>query len=335
MSEKLYYCPILNAGSPRPDGAYTLAGGWCWFETVEVISRGTSSKLIPAQDLPQDVLDKLTANRAPIAGLEMNTPRLMGIVNTTPDSFSDGGQYNETAAATAHGLQLIEEGADILDIGGESTRPGASFVPSDEEVSRTAPVIAALRKEAKAPISIDTRKADVAQAAINAGASLVNDVYAFTYDPQIADVCAKAHVPLCLMHAQGAPDVMQDDPSYENALLDVYDFLEERISAAITSGVSRENIIVDPGIGFGKTLEHNLLILQKIALFHALGCPILLGASRKTLIGTLSDEPDPSQRLPGSLALAIAGLTQGVQICRVHDIKETKQAWTVQKPRCV
>ncbi|MEO0774439.1 MAG: dihydropteroate synthase, partial [Pseudomonadota bacterium] len=214
----------------------------------------------------------------------------------------------------------------LIDIGGESTRPGAEEVPIDEEIRRTAPVIEAIRAVTDTPISIDTRKAPVARAAAEAGANLVNDVAGFTFDPDLAPFCASAKLPVCVMHAQGTPDVMQKDPRYDNVALDVYDFLSKRIEALVAEGVSPDQIIVDPGIGFGKTLEHNLTLLQNLSLFHALGCPILLGASRKRFIGTIGGSDEARHRAPGSIAVALAGLAQGVQILRIHDVRETTEA---------
>lgn len=321
-----YYRPVLQSDAYRPDGALTLAGGWLWFTHVAVLERGQGSRLMPAQDLPSKARDRLTTPRAPVAGLSLNTPRLMGILNVTPDSFSDGGLFDDPAAALAHARAMEGAGADILDIGGESTRPGAVEVTVADEIARTAPVIAAIRAGSGVPISIDTRKAAVAQAAIAAGASMVNDVAAFTYDPGLADVTAQAHAPVCLMHAQGDPETMQADPRYDDVLLDVYDFLEARIALAEAAGIPRHQIIVDPGIGFGKTLQHNVTLLRGLSLYHSLGCAILLGASRKRFIGTLGHAADAQDRMPGSLAVALHGVAQGVQILRVHDTKDTKQA---------
>ncbi len=324
-----YYRPILQTDTDRTGGSYNLAGGWCWFNQLEVIDRNGPAEQIPAKELPAHVLEYLTAPRPPIAGLGMGQPRLMGILNTTPDSFSDGGKYDTTETGVVHALQLIKDGADIIDIGGESTRPGAEVIAEDQEISRTVPVIEAIRANSPIPVSIDTRKAGVAGAAINAGANIVNDVSALSFDAQLAELVAKSDVPVCLMHAQGDPATMQKDPHYENVLLDVYDTLAERITIATAAGIRRENIIIDPGIGFGKTLEHNLTLIRNIALFHTLGCPILLGTSRKRFIGTLSGTSDAHARMPGSIATALAGISQGVQITRVHDIAETRQALTL------
>ena len=323
---KFYHRPLVQRGSARPEDAVALAGGALWFTHVQVLSRTTAPRIIPASDLSHEVLRRLTARRPAIAGLNMGRVNVMGILNVTPDSFSDGGKFEHADVAVAHAGDMITAGADILDIGGESTRPGAAFVPAQVEIARTAPVIAAIRAFSHVPISIDTRKSQVAQAALVAGATLVNDVYAFTHDANLARVTADAAAPVCLMHAQGDPEVMQDQPEYADVLLDVYDFLEQRIEYAVKAGISREQIIVDPGIGFGKTVAHNVQIMAGLSLFHALGCPILLGASRKRFIGTIAGEPVADQRLGGSLAVALAGAAQGVQIIRVHDIKQTKQA---------
>ena len=324
-----YYRPILQTDVARSANSLPLAGGWCWFNRVEVLVRDGATEIVPTNEVPSDILEKLTKPRPPVSGLGLGCPRLMGILNTTPDSFSDGGQFDTIASGVTHAQGMIKDGADIIDIGGESTRPGAELVVDDQEISRTIPVIEAIRTTSLTTISIDTRKASVAAAALAAGAAIVNDVSALSFDPQLADLVAKSDVPVCLMHAKGDPETMQDDPSYENVLLDVYDYLSERITHAQAAGIRLENIIIDPGIGFGKTLEHNLTLIQNIALFHTLGCPILLGASRKRFIGTLGGASDASARLPGSIAVALAGISQGVQITRVHDIAETRQALTL------
>lgn len=321
---KAYYQPLLQSTGPRPTDATSL--GWCWFNCVAVHRRGAPVEFVAAAQIPADVLATLTAPRLMVAGLSLGTPQIMGILNVTPDSFSDGGEFSAPGAAIAHALAMVQDGADILDIGGESTRPGAKLVDNKDEISRTAPVIAAIRNQSDVPISIDTRKSDVAQAALSAGATLVNDVAAMTFDPTIGDVTASAAAPICLMHAKGDPATMQDAPQYENVLLDVYDFLEDRIAAAVNMGIARDKIVVDPGIGFGKTQDHNLTLLRGLSLFHGLGCPILLGASRKRFIGTIGQAPQAQDRTAGSVAVALHGVAAGVQLLRVHDIKETKQA---------
>ena len=322
-----YYRPIPCHDAARPAGALPLAGGWLWFDRVEVLRRGAAPELIAAADLPADVAHRLSSPRAPFAGLSMDRPRLMGILNVTPDSFSDGGQFLAPEAALRQGREMAGAGAEIIDVGGESTRPGAALVPEAEEIARTAPVIAALRAGGiETAISIDTRKAGVAEAALAAGASFVNDVSAFTFDGALKPLVAGAGAPICLMHAQGTPQTMQADPRYEDVLLDVYDFLAEKVAEAEAAGIPRTSIMVDPGIGFGKTLEHNLALIRGLSLFHGLGCPILLGVSRKKFIGTIGGEHDAARRAPGSVAVALAGVAQGAQVLRVHDVWETRQA---------
>lgn len=321
-----YYRPIAMTDPARPAGALALAGGWCWFDRVEVLSRAAAGRVIPATEVPQPVLHRLTAPRPAFAGLTMDRPRLMGILNVTPDSFSDGGRFlgAEAAVAQAHAMAA---GAEIIDIGGESTRPGAVEVPVAEEIARTAPVIRALRDGGlAAPISIDTRKAPVAEAALHAGATIVNDVSAFDFDPALGPLVAKTSAPVMLMHAQGVPATMQDNPLYGDVLLDVYDALAARLARAEALGIDRARIALDPGIGFGKTLAHNLTLLRGLSLFHGLGCPILLGTSRKRFIGAIGGAAEPQDRAPGSIATALGGVAQGVQIVRVHDVAETRQA---------
>lgn len=321
-----YYRPLPQFGPAQTPSALSLAGGWCWFDTVEVLHRDAPANFVPAHELPDDIRARLTAPRVPIAGLDFVAPRLMGILNVTPDSFSDGGQHNTPDAAQARALAMIAEGAEIIDIGGESTRPGAAEVPIGEEISRTAPVIETLRAASDIPISIDTRKAAVARAAHAAGAALVNDVAGFTFDPALAPFCAEVGLPVCVMHAQGTPEIMQKDPRYDHVALDIYDYLEDRITALTALGIPRDRIIADPGIGFGKTLDHNLTLLQNLSLFHGLGCPILLGASRKRFIGTIGGTEEAGARMPGSLAVTLAGVAQGIQLHRVHDVGETAEA---------
>jgi dihydropteroate synthase len=274
----------------------------------------------------QQQLETLSRPRPEWAGLSLMHPLVMGIVNVTPDSFSDGGRFAAATDALTQGVALLEAGADILDIGGESTRPGASPVDPAEEIRRTEPVVRALA-ERGAVISIDTRHAATMHAALAAGARIINDVTALTGDPNSLDVAARSGAPVILMHMRGEPRTMQDDPVYECAPLDVLEYLERRIEACEAAGIPRDRIVVDPGIGFGKRLRHNLQILQRLSLLHLTGCGILLGASRKSFISNSSGRnPPPEQRLPGSLTAALGGLDQGVQILRVHDVAETKQA---------
>ncbi len=262
------------------------------------------------------------------AGLTLNRPHLMGVVNVTPDSFSDGGEFLDASLAIAHGKSLIADGADFLDIGGESTRPGSKPISIDEECSRVIPVIEGLAGEG-ALISIDTRHAEVMQCAINAGANIVNDVTALTHDPDSAKVCLESAVDIVLMHMQGSPQTMQDNPTYDDAALDILDYMGERLLALEAMGIARSKIAIDPGIGFGKNLDHNLRILSGIDAFHALGVPLLLGVSRKSFISKIDRDVPPKERVAGSIAAAIAGWDRGVQIFRVHDVAETRQALAV------
>ena len=321
-----YFRPIAMTDPARAAGALTLAGGWCWFDRVEVLSRAAASRMIPASEVPAGVLHRLTAPRPAFAGLTVDRPRLMGILNVTPDSFSDGGRFFGAEAAVAQ-ARAMAGAAEIIDVGGESTRPGAVEVPVAEEIARTVPVIRALREGGlDAPISIDTRKAVVAEAALEAGATIVNDVSAFDFDPTLGPLVARMAAPVVLMHAQGVPATMQDNPLYADVLLDVYDALAARLARAEALGIDRARIVLDPGIGFGKNQSHNLALLRGLSLFHGLGCPILLGTSRKRFIGSIGGADRPEHRAPGSIATALAGVAQGVQITRVHDVAETRQA---------
>ena len=322
----IYYRPIAQSDPARPSDALPLAGGWCWFDRVEVLARGAVPRLVPARDLPPEVQQRLSAPRPDFGGLSMERPRIMGILNVTPDSFSDGGLFLRPEAALMQARRMAA-GADILDIGGESTRPGAVEVAVAEETARTAPVIAALREGGlDLPISIDTRKAPVADAAFAAGATILNDVTALQFDPAMAGVAAARRAPVILMHSIASPETMQDDPRYDDVLLDVYDALAARLAEAGAAGIPRDRLAVDPGIGFGKTLAHNLALLARLSIFHDLGVPVLLGASRKRFIGTIGAEADAAKRMPGSLAVALAGVAQGMQMIRVHDVAETRQA---------
>ncbi|MCH8863414.1 MAG: dihydropteroate synthase, partial [Proteobacteria bacterium] len=260
--------------------------------------------------------------------LSITKPLVMGVLNVTPDSFSDGGKHLKHDDAIAHGQKLAGEGADILDIGGESTRPGAKPVWAGEEKDRILRVIEALRGE-RPVISVDSRRAGVMEAAVEAGARIINDVSALREDAASAAFVAASGLPVILMHALGDSRVMQKDPRYDDALLDIYDFLEERVEAAVAAGISQSRIVVDPGIGFGKTVRHNLEIINGLSIFHGLGCHVLLGASRKSFIGGLTGVEAAEERLPGSLAAALAGVEQGVQIIRTHDVAETRQALDV------
>ena len=260
------------------------------------------------------------------AGLSLAEPILMGVVNATPDSFSDGGDAFAVNDAVDRGLALMEAGASIIDVGGESTRPGANAVPLDEEIRRTEPVVRELAK-AGAVVSIDTRNAETMRRAVTAGAKIVNDVTALEHDPESLSVVADSGVAVMLMHMQGEPQTMQANPSYNDVVADVLRYLQDRATACASAGVGVANIAIDPGIGFGKTVEHNLRLLSHLDLFVRTGYPIVLGVSRKSFIAKLSRGEEPKDRVAGSLAAAIAGLRSGVQIFRVHDVAETRQAF--------
>ncbi|NQU62337.1 MAG: dihydropteroate synthase [Rhodospirillales bacterium] len=262
------------------------------------------------------------------AGLSLDEPRIFGIINTTPDSFSDGGEALSPDDAINRGRKMLEEGADILDVGGESTRPGADPVSVDEEITRIEPVVRGL-VELGAVVSIDTRRAPVMTAAIAAGAKIINDVTALTGDPDSLGVAAESGLPVVLMHMLGEPGTMQDNPQYDDAAPDVFKYLKDRVAACEAAGIDRDCIAVDPGIGFGKTLRHNLEILNRLDLYKDLGCPVLLGVSRKSFIAKISGEEDPKRRLAGSLAASVAAFSQGVRLFRVHDVAETRQALAV------
>jgi len=258
--------------------------------------------------------------------------KLMGVVNVTPDSFSDGGQFLDTDKAVKHAIKLVEEGVDILDIGGESTRPGANTVSPEEEQNRVLPVIKSIRAQGiKTPISIDTRNSETMMRSIECGANIINDISALRHDPQSINVISDLQVPVMLMHMQGTPETMQKNPTYGDVVADVMAFFEERLETCTKAGIKKENITLDVGIGFGKSLDDNLKLLSNLSKFHDLGCDLLLGTSRKSFIEKICPNTPADQRLAGSIASAIKGLDQGVQLFRVHDIKETKQAFEVWK----
>jgi len=320
-----------------------LAGGLNWFASVELIvvegNERTASELVPVEGVENRFDDDMAAQwramTAPRSALRLgertvrlDQPQVMGIVNATPDSFSDGGQFANAAEAAEAGARMASEGAAIIDVGGESTRPGARSIWEGDEIERIVPVIRQL-SAGGAAVSVDTRKADVMTPAVEAGARMINDVSALTYDARSGEVAAAANVPIVLMHHRGAPEVMQDDPRYDDVIVEVYLWLEERIAAALDAGVARENILVDPGFGFGKNVGHNLELMNGLALFHSLGCPLVIGASRKRTIGALSGEAPVERRVAGSIAFAMKAAEQGAQLIRVHDVFETVQALKV------
>lgn len=263
--------------------------------------------------------------KASLCGLSLDRPRIMGILNVTPDSFSDGGRFVDVDAAVAHARAMKAVGADFIDVGGESTRPGADEVPIDEELARVIPVIERLVAEGLGPVSIDTRKAAVMAAAARAGASLINDVTALTFDEGALNAAAESGLPVVLMHAQGDPKTMQKDPHYDDVVAEVRDYLAARIAECESVGIDRSKIVIDPGIGFGKMLEHNLALMANLDVFEDLGCPLLLGASRKSFIQKIDQGAGAEDRLGGSLAAVAAGLAQGIKLFRVHDVAETAQ----------
>lgn len=271
----------------------------------------------------------MIANRLDCNGraLILDQPRICGVINVTPDSFSDGGVSLDAQTAIERGLRLVSEGADLLDVGGESTRPGAADVDAKEELARIIPAIEALVKQVSVPISVDTSKPEVMRAAVGAGAGLINDVYALRRDGA-AQAAAALGVPVCLMHMQGEPRSMQDAPHYEDVVGEVHRFLAERVFACEMAGIERRNILVDPGFGFGKTLEHNLMLLRDLARFAELA-PVMVGLSRKSMIGTLTGRREPADRVSGSIAAALIAVQRGAMIVRVHDVAATRDALAV------
>jgi dihydropteroate synthase len=317
-----------------------LAGGLSWFSAVELLNvegnRRVGAELVHVEGIESRFDDDmaaqwkaLTCTRAPLQlgerTIRLDQPQVMGIINATPDSFSDGGQFANAAAAAQAGADMAAQGAAIIDVGGESTRPGAKPVWEGDEIERIAPVIRQLSLGGAA-VSVDTRKADVMAAAIEAGARMVNDVSALTYDVRSAGAIAGSSVPVVLMHHRGAPETMQDDPRYDDVLIEVYHWLAERIEAAEEAGIPRDRVLIDPGFGFGKNVSHNLELMNGLALFHSLGCPVVIGASRKRTVGALSGEAPVEKRLGGSIAFALKAVEQGAQILRVHDVLDTVQA---------
>jgi len=255
-----------------------------------------------------------------------NAPLMMGILNVTPDSFSDGGDYLEASAAVERGLEMEAEGAAIIDVGGESTRPGSEAVGAEEQIRRVCPVIWALARQSELPISIDTTSSEAAAAALEAGASMINDISALRFDGEMAGLAARARVPVILMHMQGTPEDMQAYPTYEDVVQEVKAFLAARMEYAVSAGIEREQIVVDPGIGFGKSLGHNLSLLKQLSVFQELGAPVLVGPSRKSFIGKVLDIENPLERAFGTAAAVSACVAAGVQILRVHEVKAMRQA---------
>lgn len=344
----IYLRPTGFIESPQQhDGeSLRLAGNMLWFSQIEIIRRkddGVTRLLLPVRDWSEhlatlsaderqrceQLLAHITSPRAALQlggrTVRLDQPQVMAIVNVTPDSFSDGGKHIDPLVAAELAFAMAAAGAAIIDIGGESTRPGAPLVWEGDEIARVAPVIAKLAASGTA-ISVDTRKAAVMEAAVSAGATMINDVSALLYDDHAASVASALGVPVVLMHAPSQGSDPHKNGVYENVVLDVFDWLERRVEAVVASGIPRDRILVDPGIGFGKSLSENLAIINSLSLFHGLGCAVLFGSSRKRLIGALSNEAAADQRLGGSVFLAMKAVEQGAHILRVHDVPETVQA---------
>lgn len=351
-SPKIYIEPlgITRGLTASADNFRTLQNSKTYYSTLKIIFKRENNieeEIIPVHMLKDflsaqsvddkkvilSLLENLGRARVPLElkgrlTINFEQPIIQGVLNVTPDSFSDDGVFDDFSAAIDRSERMIENGAMIIDVGGESTKPGAKAVSHEEELNRVIPVIEKLAYK-NIPISIDSRNSQVMQSALNAGAHIINDVSALEHDVLSVEVAKEADVPIILMHAQGPPETMQENPEYKCVHLDIYDYLEERINFCVKNGIAKEKIIIDPGIGFGKTVDHNLQILNHIALFHSLGVPILIGVSRKSFIGKISGEETASNRVHGSISAAQYCLDRGIQIIRVHDVKETKQAISI------
>jgi len=309
------------------------------FSQIEIITRD-SRKAIDLKNINKlskslrDKIDRdikiITKKNKNFANLNFNKiPNIMGILNLTPDSFSDGGKFNKKKAGLKHAFDLFKYGADIIDVGGESTRPGSKSISEKEEWSRIKKIITEASK--KIPLSLDTRKAVIMNKGIKLGIKLINDVSGLSYDPKTIDLLKKNKSPFVIQHSQGTPENMQKNPKYKNELLDIYDFFEEKIQFIRSKGIKHNNIIIDPGIGFGKNLKHNMNLIRGISIFHTLGFPILLGLSRKKFIKDLSGKNDTKERLGGTIASSLYSMMQGVQVLRIHDVNELTQSIKVFK----
>ena len=342
-SSKIYLRPFSFIGKREGRKLYSkkealnLAGGLRYFKNIEIIKRSSTStdffsvkeflKLAKKNKCYKQALNKITEKRGLFTNKKLFHKKdyiIFGILNITPDSFSDGGDFVTEDSAFMKAKSMFNDGADYIDIGGESTRPGASLIKDSEEILRVLPIIQKINNE-KINISLDTRNSSTMKLGILSGVSIINDVSALNNDKESINVIKNYDIPIILMHMPGTPKNMMEK-KYNNILLDLYDFLDERINFCLNNGVKRKNIIIDPGIGFGKDSKQNLTILKNISIFHSLGCPIMLGVSRKRFISSIIRETDPKKRFPGSIAAAINSFTQGVQIFRVHDVRETKQA---------
>jgi len=324
----IYYRPIIQNDTVKPSNHYHLGDQRQWFDKVEINERGNKPVIVSANEVPKHSLKRLTKIRQNKHFPSFSEPKIMGILNVTPDSFSDGGKNLEYSKAFSAAEAMIAEGADIIDVGGESTRPGAKAISQEVELMRIELVLKNLkRKYPTCKISVDTRKSVIMDRVIRLGVDLINDVSAMTFDKKSIEILAKKDTPVCLMHGGLNPEKMQENIVFDNVLFDVYDYLKEAINFAIVGGIKKENILIDPGIGFGKTNEQNVVLIQKASLFHGLGVPVLYGVSRKKFIGNIGGAQVPTNRFPGSIAVALELIRQGVQVIRVHDVKETKQAF--------
>ena len=309
------------------------------FTHVEIITKKNKRQIITIsqvnnlskqyQKQVQLDLKQIQKKRTSIGKLNMDQPILMGVLNVTPDSFSDGGKFNKLNKALQHAKQMIQDGAHIIDVGGESTRPGAKLISIKEEYNRVIKVIQKIKKIKSCIISIDTRKSQVMKQAAKAGATIINDVSALDFDPQSEQVVIDLKQPIILNHSQGTPETMQKNPTYQNVLIEIYDYFENKIKQLEKKGIPRKHIIIDPGIGFGKNVQHNLTLMRHVSFFHSLGCPLMLGPSRKSFIGKIMGKKDSISRIGGTISAVIIGANQGVQFFRVHDIKEINEALTI------
>jgi len=309
------------------------------FGQIEILTR-TSIKIIELKGikkLPKILREKIYKDLKIIIRKNNNfsnlnfkkIPSIMGVLNLTPDSFSDGGKFNKKKEGLKHAINLFRYGADIVDVGGESTRPGSKSISEKEEWSRIEKIIRSTSK--KIPLSLDTRKSNIMHKGVKLGINLINDISGLSYDSQTISVLKKNKSPFVIQHSQGNPENMQNNPKYKNELLDIYDFFEEKIKFLRSKGIKHNNIIVDPGIGFGKNLKHNLILMNNISLFHSLGFPLLVGSSRKRFINQISGKFDTPERIGGTISSILFTLSQGIQIFRVHDVKEVKQGILVYK----
>ncbi len=323
---KDYYRPIVQRGSSKPNDALSVCGGNLWFNSVEVLRRSGSLGFRNVAEFPTNFFKNITSRRASISSLDFSSTEIMGIVNLTPDSFSDGGDVKNLKDFSCKIDFLISEGAKIIDIGGESSKPGSSEVSYEVEKDR---IFECLRFLSEANrnviISVDTRKSKIAELAAKLKVQIINDVSAGTFDEKMLDIVKKYNLSICLCHSLGVPKTMNLNPNYKNVVLDVYDQLEEKVHSAIDAGISKDKILVDPGIGFGKTKEHNLDLIRNMSIFHGLGCAIVLGVSRKKFIRTTTISNNESELKTGSIFYSLEGVRQGVQIVRVHDVKEMKK----------